>query len=197
MPDGPTLRSRIVRGLRVVFPLAALGILSLLFLLARQPSGDRAIPYVEADAEALAQKTGMTAPRFAGVTRDGAQLALRAAQAVPEGEGGDGEGSARDVVLDWQARDGLTARLVAADGSVADGLIHLSGGVTMTTSTGWKVTAPVVEASTGADRIVAPARVSAEAPFGTVDAAAMDLRRQPDGTHVLDLNGGVRLLYRP
>ena len=110
---------------------AALGVLSMLFLLARSPSPETAIPYVEGDGADLARRTGMTAPRFAGVSADGARVTLSAARADPAGT----DGRAEDLALEWQA-DGVTARVRAGSGAVEGGLIRLDGGAEMTTSTG-------------------------------------------------------------
>lgn len=186
------LRSRVVRALRVLLPLAALGVLSVLFLLARNPSPEIAIPYVEADGSDLTQRSGMTAPRFAGVSSDGARVTLSAARADPSGE----RASAEDLALEWAAPD-LTATLRAGSGTVDGDTIRLDGGARMTTSTGWTLSAPSFTADTAASRITAPADVQASAPFGTVEAGSLSLSRREDGDHVLDLNGGVRLLYRP
>lgn len=185
-------RSRIVRALRVLLPLAALGVLSMLFLLARNPSPDTSIPYVELDGADLTQRTGMTAPRFAGVSSDGARVTLSAARADPSGE----RASAEDLALEWASPD-LTATLRAGSGNVEGDTIRLDGGARMTTSTGWTLTAPSFAADTAAGRITAPADVRATAPFGTIEAGSLSLSRARDGNHVLDLNGGVRLIYRP
>lgn len=192
MRSAGRLRSRVVRALRVLLPLAALGVLSMLFLLARSPSPETAIPYVEGDGADLARRTGMTAPRFAGVSADGARVTLSAARADPAGT----DGRAEDLALEWQA-DGVTARVRAGSGAVEGGLIRLDGGAEMTTSTGWTLSAPGFAADTAAGRITSPGTVRVTAPFGTLDAGGMDLARAENGDHVLDLKGRVRLLYRP
>ena len=134
----------------------------------------------------------MTAPRFAGVSADGARVTLSAARADPAGT----DGRAEDLALEWQA-DGVTARVRAGSGAVEGGLIRLDGGAEMTTSTGWTLSAPGFAADTAAGRITSPGAVRVTAPFGTLDAGGMDLARAENGDHVLDLKGRVRLLYRP
>nr|WP_111298179.1 hypothetical protein [Paracoccus saliphilus] len=191
-------RTRIVRWLRVLMPLAALAMLSTMFLFSRQSDTESRIPYAEVDAEAAAREGRIVAPEYSGVTRDGAQLALRAAQAAPEGAGG----AARDLRLDWQRPDGLTAGLTAPAGELSGGRISLEGGVVMTTSSGWKVEAERVEAETGAAVITAERGVRAEAPFGRVEAGRMRLSPEPDATGeasptILNFSDGVRLIYQP
>ena len=188
-------RSRIVRWLRVILPLAALVILSVLFLVARAPEPGGSIPYAEGRLEDVDRSPGMTAPQFSTVTPGGATVTLTAAAAVPQ-SGGDA-GTARDVALDWRAQDGLTASLSAAEAAVDGQNVALGGDVDMRLSSGWRVTAPRILADAAADILTAPDSVAVTAPFGELTAGAMRLARGADGQQVLELNRGVRLLYRP
>ena len=187
-------RTRTVRWLRVLLPLAALAILSTLFLFSRGGDSPSRIPYADVDAEAMARDPRLVAPEYAGVTDDGAQLTLRATEAAP----GQGGGSARDLRLDWQRPDGLRADVTAPQGGLADGAIRLDGGVRMTTSTGWTLDAQSVEAATDRSRIAAEAGVKAEAPFGTLSAQRMELAPGADeDASILNFSGDVRLIYQP
>lgn len=189
------LRSRVVAWLRVLLPLAALVILSTLFLAGRRPDPDAAIPYATVDAEDRARNPRMTAPDFATVTGDGSELTLRADHATPDasGEGGAASG----MRLTWRAPTGLAADLTAPQARLEGGQIALGGGVRLTTSDGWALTAPEIRADTGADRIEAAGGLDGFAPMGRITAGRMDMRRDGQGDHVLDLTGGVRLIYQP
>lgn len=187
-------RTRTVRWLRVLLPLAALAMLSTLFLFSRGGDSESQIPYADVDAEAMAREPRVVAPEYAGVTDDGAALTLRATQA----SAGQGGGRAQDLRLDWQRPDGLRADLTAPQAGVADGAIRLDGGVRMTTSSGWTLDAQSVEAATDRSRIAARNGVKAEAPFGSLTAQRMELA-PADGqdASVLSFSGDVRLIYRP
>lgn len=196
-------RTRIVRWLRVLLPLAALAILSTLFLLGRKPGETPNIPYARVDAEDMARDPRMIAPEYAAVTPDGARISVNAAEATPDPAAGGGVSSLR---LSWQAADGLTADLTAPDAAFgeAEGGVSLTGGVRMTTSSGWVVTAPRIDAAGDRSRLTAGEGVAAEAPFGQLTAGAMELRRAdpatggaPPDSHVLNFTGGVRLIYQP
>lgn len=189
------LRSRIVRWLRVILPLAALAILSVVFLIARAPDPGGAIPYADPRREDHARRPGMTAPQFSTVTPAGATVTLTAASAAVRPDGG-GAGRAQDLTLDWRERDGLALALTAAEAAVDGARLALSGDVRMRLSSGWQLAAPRIEADTGADLLTAT-DVAVTAPFGDLTAGAMQLARGPDGHPVLELNRGVRLLYRP
>lgn len=202
-------RTRVVRWLRVLLPLAALAMLSTLFLFSREPEAVSRIPYADVDAETMARDPRLVAPDYAGVTEDGVRLTLRASSASVPGAGASGD--AQDLRLDWQRPDGLTAELTAPEGGLADGQVRLSGGVRMQTSSGWEIVSPRIEAATDRSRIEAAEGVEAAAPFGALSAGRMRLAPAEDagaggagtggaesgGPAVLDFSGGVRLIYQP
>lgn len=189
-------RTRVVGLLRVIMPLAALGLLSGLFLLGRTPEPDATIPYTDVDPQDLAERQVVTQPTYSGVTRNGAALTITGVEATPGA--GPGEGRATTVHMSLRAKDGRAAD-VSAGGAVLDGdTVRMGDGVRMTTADGWVVTAPefVGEISDGA--ITADREVNVLAPFGTLTAGNMAFRPVGEaGDHVLDLKGGVRLIYRP
>jgi lipopolysaccharide export system protein LptC len=192
-------RTRIVRWLRVLLPLAALVILSTLFLFSRTPDTEPSIPYAEVDAEKMARDPRLIAPKYNGVTSDGAELSLIATEAAPRDDGA----TARDLQLDLRRADGLTTEVTAPDGAVGEGRIGLSGGVHMTTSSGWTMRSPRIEAATDRSHLVADEGVEAQAPFGEIRADRMELTTPGEDAEtgkdgaVLNFSGGVRLIYQP
>ncbi|WP_405403229.1 hypothetical protein [Paracoccus sp. Ld10] len=197
-------RTRIVRWLRVLLPLVALAMLSTMFLFSRGSDTESRIPYADVDAQAAARENRVVAPEYSGVTGDGAQLTLRAATVTPGGSGGSG-GAAGDVALDWLRPDGLRADLTAPQAGLTDGLVRLEGGVRMTTSSGWQLDAPQIDARTNTSVIQADQGVEAQAPFGQITAGRMRLAPDDgaagdsaDGTAaILNFSDGVRLIYQP
>jgi len=191
-------RTRLVRLLRVVLPLAALALLSVLFLLGRKPSEpEPAIPYAQGSPEDLGRSPGIGAPEYTTVTPDGASVTLRAARAaLGDGGMGSGDGTASDLTLDWRARDGLMIELTAPRAEMAETRIRLEGGVRMALSSGWEMRGPSFEADTAADTLRADETVQVTAPFGRLNAGRMLLYSAEAG-QVLELNEDVRLLYRP
>lgn len=189
-------RSRIVALLRVILPLTALAILSVLFLLGRKPDPEASIPYADVDPRELAERQVVTSPSYAGVTEDGAQISVTGDEAVP---GKDGGGSATAVRMTLRARDGRAADVSAGAASLAGDQVRLGDGARMTTADGWVLTAPEFLASTTAGTVVSDDEVNVRAPFGELTAGRAELRPLGDGSgdHVLDLSGGVRLIYRP
>ena len=190
-------RSRIVALLRVILPLTALALLSVLFLLGRKPEPGGTIPYANIDPREVAERQMATQPAYAGVTQDGAQVNITGNQAMPGGA--QNQGSANAVRMTLRAKDGRASDISAGRAAVDGDLMVLQEGVRMTTADGWVVTAPEFHASPSAGTLNADAEVNVRAPFGNLTAAQMELRPLGDGTgdHVLDLSGGVRLIYQP
>lgn len=190
-------RSRIVAWLRVLLPLTALAILSVLFLLGRKPEPDASIPYANVDPQDLAERQAITNPTYTGVTDSGAQLTISGSEAVP-GQSKD-SGSLSAVRMTIRAEDGRAADVSAGSGHIDGDQVTLGDGVRMTTADGWVVTAPEFLASTSAGTVRADQQVDVRAPFGDLTAGNMQLRPVEPGAQdqILDLKGGVRLIYRP
>jgi lipopolysaccharide export system protein LptC len=82
MGDADNLHSQMVGWAKIVLPLCALGILSTLFLFARD-SNDLDTSALE-QAEEIARAQRVTAPEFAGVTDDGSVVVIAAKSAQPD-----------------------------------------------------------------------------------------------------------------
>jgi lipopolysaccharide export system protein LptC len=62
--------SRMVAWAKIVLPLFALVLLSVLFLFSGKADLTDALPYAQADIDELAREQRLGAPEFAGLTRD-------------------------------------------------------------------------------------------------------------------------------
>jgi len=192
------IHSRLVYWLKILLPLAALAILSTLFLISRRVDTEGALPYARVDVKELARDQRLTQPEYTGLTGDGTAFFIRAGVARPQAEAG---GEAQDVTATFETRDGLVLGL-GADRAVVDteaGQVSMVGAVTVSTSTGYSMNAQALTALLGATVIESDGAVTAKAPFGTLDAGAMTLRRDAaaeDG-YVLVFNQGVKLIYLP
>lgn len=196
---GNNLHSQVVGILKVTLPLAALGILSTLFLFSGRINPEDAIPYAEVDVADRLRTPRMTNAGFAGVTADGASLMLTAAEAKPEDAAG-GAG-ARIVLGTLETSDGAKTELAAAavDMDTAAQMIELSNGVELRSSAGLVIATLGLGIST--DRTFAQSRgpVTATGPLGQLTAQEMQLTAQQGvaNSYVLVFKGDVRLLYQP
>jgi lipopolysaccharide export system protein LptC len=192
------LHSRIVAWAKIILPLAALVILSTLFLFARTIDPEDAIPYAEVDVAERIREPRLTAPTYSGVTKDGAALSFQASEARPATDTSPARAEVMELRL--TTPDGAQADLSAAFGTLntADGLLTLAGGVTLTTSTGYRVETEAIEARLDRTGLMARSDIRATAPMGQITAAGLTLQPVPDtGEYVLNFSGRVRLTYVP
>jgi lipopolysaccharide export system protein LptC len=191
--------TRVVGWLKVLLPLLALAVLSTLFLLADRIDPDDALPYAEVDVEDLAREPRMTSPTYAGTTADGAAVTLSAVEARQALGGSPAAALALRFRLDTP--EGGHAELTAAGAELdADRReVVLSGGVTITTSSGYRVSTDSIAARLDRTGLETRAAVTATGPAGDLSAAAMQLRQdiQTPGSYLIVFNGGVRLVYLP
>ena len=77
--------------------------------------------------------------------------------------------------------------------------VVLSGGVTLTTSTGYRLETAEVAAKLDRTGLESRAPVKATGPAGEITAAGMVLSQdnRTPGAYVLVFKGGVRLVYQP
>ena len=192
------LHSRIVAWAKVILPLAALAILSTLFLFARAIDPQDAIPYAEVDVAERIREPRLTAPTYSGVTSDGSAITFQANEARPASDGGPARAEVMAVRV--ITPDGGQADLSAAFGTLNTdaGLLTLAGGVTLTTSTGYRIQTEALEARLDRTGLMARDSITAQAPAGQITAAGMTLQPVPDtDQYVMVFSGRVRLTYLP
>lgn len=204
MAMGSAGYSRLVGVLKVVLPLTALVLLSLVFLTARTIDPTQAIEQAEIDVEDRARDPRLSGARFAGVTEDGAAMTIVASTARS-----DPTGAMRLMVtglsLEVEGADGTRFSARAAQGVLDRGLgrFEMEGGLAITASPGYRLTTQRLSGLLDSTRLVAPMTVSGQAPAGEFMAGRMDLAaipapESPSGTgYRLVFGGGVRLYYLP
>ncbi len=193
--------SRLVFWLKIVLPLAALGILSTMFLVGRSIDPSRAIPLSKVDVTELARESRITAPTYAGVTRDGAQLVVSAGTARTDAAKAPRRADATKVAATLTAPDGRVTRMHADRGTVdpAKNRLTLDGNVVIDTANDYRIHGPKLGAALDKSWLEASGGISAMAPMGHITARALTIRPDPakPGSYVLVFKNRVRLLYRP
>ncbi len=196
---GRDLHSRMVGWLKVALPLAALAILSTLFLLSDRIDPTDAIPYAKVDVEDLANDPRMSSPAYAGTTEDGAGITLSAASARPAA--GDRDASAERVAALMETPDGQKIAIAAAAAALdqAAGQLNLTGEVTLETETGYRLETEGLAARLDRTNVSSTAPVTVTAPMGDIRADGFTLTQDPadPGAYLLVFKGSVRLLYQP
>lgn len=192
--------SRLVAWAKIVLPLVALVLLSVLFLFSGKADLTEALPYAQADIDELAREQRLGAPEFAGLTRDGSALTITASEARADA---NGTPQAHELSASLEAPDGFTARLTSKTGQVdaTSGEITLEGDVAFETSSGYQFASQKVFGGATKGEFTSPGAVTGAAPFGALSAGAMTLTPEGDDpdnpTHVLRFTNGVKLVYDP
>lgn len=192
------LHSRLVGLLKVVLPLAALAVLSTLFLVSQGVDPEEAVPYADVDVADRIREPRVTDATYAGVTEDGAALTVQAADARPGVAGTENAGTATGVTGRLETPDGEVTDLKAGVGTIdaVAGKITMSGGVMLTSSTGYRMEMPGVDVTTDRTALDSLGEVRATGPLGTLTAGALHIGKSGTG-YVVVFKGGVRLLYLP
>ena len=192
--------STMVAWAKILLPLAALAVLSTLFFVSHGTSPEDTIPYADkAAALSASDASRLAGATFAGMTKDGAALTLKAAEATPGTPGSDHSGAAKGLSGLIETPDGVTTTITGA-AAVLDQqsrVVTLSGGVIVKNSTGFDMQTEVLTVTLDRTRLESQGAVTAHAPFGQVQAGKLLMTRAPDGAYMLDFTGGVRLLYQP
>lgn len=207
MNAAPIRHSRLVTWLKIGLPLAALGLLSTLFLFSRDIDPSGALPYAEVDVETLIRDPRLSAPRFAGMTEDGTALTVTAtALRMAAGETQDsfsGEGvTALMETADGQ-RNAISAENARFDR--AAGRLFLDGDVRLSSAAGYDLRGSDVTVELGRTEARSDSGVRAEGPVGELTAGGFALRAASEddpqevssGALVLVFTDGVKLIYRP
>lgn len=189
--------SRFVAWSKIVLPLAALALLSTLFLFARQPPGNSDIPFSE--IEEIARQPRVSGASFAGVAEDGSVIAIRAAviRPMPEAPGSFAMDRLRAEV---SGADGTRVEMTAGAGEI-DGSAQrarLTGLVQVTASSGYRMETAGIEADLRSGEIRSLGPLEVRGPPGSFTAGQLVIRTAPGGGgQRLLFTGGVRLLYTP
>jgi lipopolysaccharide export system protein LptC len=189
--------SRFVAWSKIVLPLAALALLSTLFLFARGTTSTVTVPYAE--IEEIAREAGISRPALAGIADDGTVVAVTARTIRPD-PGQTDSFFITDVGITLDATDGSQIAITAADGHV-DGpaqIARISGPARAVSSSGYTIETQDLTASLRDGTVATTAPVTATAPFGTLTAGGLRVHAGTDGTGTeMVFNNRVRLLYQP
>ena len=191
--------SRTIALLKVLLPLAALALLSTLFLVSRAMDPDTAIPFAEKEIQDRLRDQQITGPFFSGSTADGDQMSFSAGKLVTL-QGRMGANRAEDITASLKTAAGATFQLVAdvAELDISANTAELSGAVSMVTSTGYRINTERLTARISELDVTAPGAVAASGPIGTLTSGNMRVFSPKQGkTTQMIFSGGVKLVYTP
>ncbi|MGR3375776.1 LPS export ABC transporter periplasmic protein LptC [Salipiger abyssi] len=199
MVRGGDTYSSVIGWLKILLPVAALMLLSTLFLLPRQSDQGAELPYAGGTDAGDATREQIVAPRYAGTTPKGDRLTLTADSAEPiNGSLARVRAHRLDAQLDMT--DGSRITLSANEALVddEDKSADLEGSVHIVSSTGYVI--DTERMLTALDRVDAETLtpVSGSGPAGQFTAGKMTITAEGSGGDVqLLFTGGVNLIYDP
>lgn len=190
-------RTRLIRWLKIALPLAAIALLSTLFLLSRNTDPMAEIPFSTLDLKESARTERITRPSFAGATEEGDMIALTAASALPRPAG---RLDATDLSARLDTRDGGHFEVVAGQGMIDQPAetVTLGDAVHITTSTGYRIETAELLIGLRETRAESAGEIRGTGPAGRFTAGRMELRTDPGtGGAYMVFTGGVKLVYDP
>jgi len=188
-----------VAWLKILLPLAALGILSTLFLLSKNIDPTTTIPFTTVDLRERAANQQVSSPEFSGATDNGDLITFHAVTARP-----DPERTSRLYAESLESRIDLTSGATikfSAEGGVVDEATdraELSGDVIIESSTGYIVKADRLISGMREIHAETPGPIVGFGPPGEFTAGRMLITTEETGDNVQMLfTKGVKLIYDP
>jgi len=194
--------SRIVAWLKILLPLAALGIFSTLFLLARTVDPSQTLPIAGTGGGNLAEEQRIGAPNYSGVTSDGSAINLFAESARPDPKRPELV-SLTKLQAKIETAGGNEIDIVAANGTVNTDVqeVTLDGGVLLTTADGYRIETQHLRALLDATELATDGPIVADGPLGRITAGDMTVTNTKDAQNgddfLLVFKDGVKLVYTP
>ena len=186
--------SQLVGFLKVSLPLCALALMSTVFLFARAPSQESAIPYAE--LEEIAQESRLTGAHLSGVAQDGSVIEINARSASPQND----IISVETMTALIESLDGTRTNISAGAGEIdnAARTATLTGLARIQTSNGFNMETAGVTTDLNSGRIITNGPLEVQAPFGLLTAGQLIIETPDNATgQVMIFQNGVRLIYDP
>ncbi len=191
--------SKWVSWLKVLLPLAALALLSTLFLLSRTIDPETVIPFADKELQDRMRNQQVTGPFFSGTTADGDLISF-SAETLKTPDGQTGSNQAKDVKVDVTIQGGAKITVLAdmSEFDITNDHAELSGDVVITTSTQYRIISDKLSSQLSALNLQSPGPVEATSPAGNLSAGSMVMTSSAEGKPAqLIFTNGVKLIYTP
>nr|WP_319947326.1 LPS export ABC transporter periplasmic protein LptC [uncultured Shimia sp.] len=200
MASGGLTYSRLIAWLKVILPLAALVLLSTLFLFSRNIGGSTdEIPFAEEELEQKAREQRLSAPFFSGKTSNGNLVAFTAESARP-----DADALGRAIATKMEARiDHPNGQYLtfASDRAMIDNTsnaVTLQGQVNIQSSQGYEITTTELVTAMRETRAHSTGKIRGTGPGGQVEAGMLQiLPDEKKGDTYLIFSQGVKMIVNP
>lgn len=189
--------SRLVAWLKVLLPLAALLLLSTLFLLSRNVDPMTTLPFADTEIDERVSGQQITGPFFSGTTSGGDRVSV-SAQTMATRSGLNNQAIALSAQIDLTSGTRITLAADQGQFDLAGNTTTLEGNVEIRTSSGFNLSSDALVAEFDTLSVQSPGAVQGTGPLGTLDAGQMRLHRdEADSNAHLIFTNGVKLVYSP
>lgn len=189
--------SRMVSYLKVFLPLAALALLSTLFLISPGSDTEVVIPFADREIEERLRGQQITAPFFSGSTAQGDEIWVTAAMARASA---DQPVIASNLKAEIRMTTGGQLTLTSDRGTVHpdQDLARFIGNVEITTTQGMVVETEALKTQLSTINAESPGAIHATGDLGDLTAGHMQIRSETVGgpVHLL-FTKSVKLVYDP
>ena len=183
--------------IKTLLPIAALGMLSTIFLFSGKVDVTQSLPYAELNVEDIIREQRITKPYFTGISESGIEFALSAAYATPNAS----QPSILDVSelrVEFKTPQGNTAEITAGLGVMNTGTksAKISQGVRLASKLNFWITTETLDIDFN------DSYASTNGPFkgvfylGSIESGNMVLKMIAGDQQILFTNR-VRMLYNP
>ncbi|MEL6838930.1 MAG: hypothetical protein AAFP85_06530 [Pseudomonadota bacterium] len=197
MRSNDNLYSAMVGWAKIILPLCALGLLSTLFLFSRGQNEPTEITVSE--VEAIAREQRLSAPRFSGVTDDGAVVSVSARSARPDVTQPDTV-NIDEMRMRMDNPSGSYITVTATQGELDGGArqARFLGLARLETSSGFAMETNGLIAELDTGIVTSDGLLEIHAPFGELTAGQVTFQVSAENTgQQMLFTDGVRLLYEP
>lgn len=197
MRNADNLYSQFIGWSKILLPLTALALLSTLFLLARAPGEQSAVPVAEISE--IAQEQRISKPAFSGIADDGSVIHVSANTAKPTPDNPNSI-TIDNLKITADATDGSNLEITALNGAFDNDTrtVTMDGLARLTTSTGYSMETNGLIADMNSGEINSIGPLEIRAPFGHLTAGHVTIKTSTDDTgQQMLFTQGVRLLYQP
>lgn len=191
---GDEAYSNLVGFLKITLPLAALALMSSVFLFARAPTQESTIPYAE--IEEIARDPQLSGAQISGLAEDGSIVEVNARSARPSEDALTVDAISGVI----EAQDGTLINIRAGSGEIdnATQVARLLGLTRIETSNGYEMETVGLTANIATGRIVTDGALEVQTPFGALTAGQLIIETPDQDTgQVMVFQNGVRLIYTP
>jgi len=190
--------TRMVRWMKIILPLLALGLLSTIFLLSRTIDPSQSIPFTKLKLEQIAQTTGASKPNFTGMTGDGGEIYVEA-DSINSDAILTGVYHGVNVVGQIETAAGAVIDVTSDQGRMNENeqMAHLIGNVVIISTDGYDFRTEVLHSRIDRIEGESDGPVYGISPFGTLDAGKMKFDSTTTGGNIkLYFSKGVTVVYK-